>query len=211
MQLLKILALGLALGLGSNAAHAKEADPEKAAELKMAVRDLWVGHIFWVRNVAVNEWAKKKGALDVADKKAVENARAIADAIGGFYGKEAGDQMFKLLAGHYGAIRKHMKATFKKEKKDKKGQDKAIKEALANVDEIAAFLSGANPNLPKETLKSVLTTHGTHHFGQNEAIRKGDWKGEAEIWDHMRTHMLDVADVLAGAIAKQFPEKFQQE
>lgn len=80
----------------------------KTVELQLALRDLWVGHIFWVRNVVLATKYSDADAAKVAEDKVVENAKAIGDAIAPIYGKEAGDKLFGLLAGHYGAIKDYM-------------------------------------------------------------------------------------------------------
>jgi hypothetical protein len=40
-------------------------------------------------------------------QQVVANAKQIAGSIEPFYGKAATDQLFKLLAGHYTAIKQH--------------------------------------------------------------------------------------------------------
>ena len=79
--------------------------------LRAALRDLWVGHIFWVRNVAVDTLAGNKAAAAAAEKEVVANARQIAAAIEPYYGKEASEKLFGLLAGHYGAVKQYLEAT----------------------------------------------------------------------------------------------------
>src|SRR5262245_12441991 len=61
----------------------------KVAETEAALRDLWLGHIFWVRNVSVETLAGNNAAAVAAEKQVIANARQIADAIAPFYGKEA--------------------------------------------------------------------------------------------------------------------------
>ena len=73
--------------------------------------------------------------------------------------------------------------------------------------EIATFLSGANPNLPKDVLLGLLTTHVGHHAAQVDEIMKGDMQSEAATWKAMQGHMNVIADALADGIAKQFPNK----
>lgn len=187
------------------AAPAATASPEKVAETKAALRDLWIDHIFWVRNVVVARADKNKAAEDEAEKSVVANAHSIADTVGSFYGKEAGDGLFKLLAGHYGAIKAYLDASVAK---DKGKQDAATKQLLDNADAIATFLSGANPNLPKDTLLSLLQAHGGHHMTQINQLLAKDYAGEAKTWDDMAHHMYTIADALVDGIAKQFPDKF---
>ena len=179
--------------------------PGKLAATQAAERDLWVGHIFWVREVSRALADKNQAAADVAEKQEVANAKQIAGSIEPFYGKAATDQLFKLLAGHYTAIKAHATAT---NAGDAAGAKKAIADLTSNANELAKFLAGANPNLPEATLKSLLAAHGGHHVAQNQQLAAHDMAAEAKTWDAMKTHIYTIADALAGAIAKQFPDKF---
>ena len=175
-----------------------------SAELQLALRDLWTGHIFWLRSYVVASHYEDAAAADAADAKTVENARAIADAIVPFYGPEAGNKLFGLLAGHYRAVKDYMKARFAGGK-----GEAATKNLTANAAEIAAFLSGANPHLPRETVLTLLLAHGGHHIQQINVIEKGDFSSEAASWDAMLAHMHQISDALAGALARQFPDKVE--
>ncbi len=177
----------------------------KSVELREALRDLWVGHVFWVRNVALATRMGDTGAAKVAEENVVKNARAIADAIIPVYGKPAADKLFGLLAGHYGAVKEYMVAAYAA---DKGGKNAAVDKIKANATEIAGFLSSANPNLPKETLVSLLFAHGGHHMAQIEAFAAKDYAAEAQVWSAMNEHMLMIADALGRGIVKQFPAKF---
>ena len=168
-------------------------------------RDLWVGHIFWVRNVVIDTLAGNKQAAAVAEQQVVANARAIAASIEPLYGKAASDKLFGLLAGHYGAIKQHLEATVAGSKAK---QEAALKTLTANATEIARFLSAANPNLPFDTLNGALLAHGGHHIQQNQQLKAKQYAQEAQTWEAMKNHMYVIADTLAGAIAKQLAAKF---
>jgi hypothetical protein len=182
--------------------HQSQPAPVGLVETKAALRDLWVGHVFWVRNVVEATIAGNQSAAKVAETQVVSNAKQIAGAIEPFYGKAASEKLFGLLAGHYGAIKDYLIST------TPAAQDAAWKRVAANADEIAAFLSGANPNLPVDVLRGLLTAHGAHHIQQIKQLRAKDYAGEAQTWEEMKGHMYVIADALAGAIAKQFPAKF---
>ena len=177
----------------------------KSVELREALRDLWIGHVFWVRNVALTTRLGDVGAAKVAEENVVKNARAIADAIIPVYGKPAADTLFGLLAGHYGAVKGYMTAAYAA---DKAGKDAAVDKIKSNATEIAVFLSSANPNLPRETLVSLLFAHGGHHIAQINAFAAKDYAAEAQVWSAMNEHMLMIADALGKGIVKQFPKKF---
>ena len=191
--------------LGTAPARAELSPSPKVAATQAALRDLWVGHVFWVRNVAVATMNKDAVAAKVAEAQVVANAKQIAGAIEPFYGKPAGDKLFTLLAGHWGGIKAHIEATAKG---DAKAQAAALEQALKNGDEIATFLSDANPNLPKATLLALLSAHVAHHAQQNQQLHDKKYADEAKTWDAMRGHMYVIADALGDGIAKQFPAKF---
>ena len=177
----------------------------KVADTRAALRDLWLGHILAIRNVAVATMDKNPAAREVAEKGVVVNAEQIARSVEPFYGKPASDQLYTLLAGHYGAIRDHLDATVAGNPTQ---QDAAMKQLTANAGEIATFLSGANPYLPKDTVLGLLMAHAAHHITQFQQLRAGEYAREAETWNGMKQHIYVVADALTGALAKQFPNKF---
>ena len=55
--------------------------PSKLAATQAAERDLWVGHIFWVREVSRALAEKNQAAADAAEKQVVANAKQIAGSI----------------------------------------------------------------------------------------------------------------------------------
>ena len=175
----------------------------KVIETRAALRDLWVGHVFWVRNVVVATLANDTAARAAAEKATVANAKRIANAIAPYYGQPASDKLFELLAGHYGAVKQYLDAGT-----DKAKQDAAITALNSNALAIATFLSGANPNLPKDAVLGMLAAHGGHHILQINQLRAKQYDQEAETWEAMKGHMYKLADTLADAIAKQFPDKF---
>jgi hypothetical protein len=177
----------------------------KLADTKAALRDLWLGHILAIRNVAVATMDKNAAAREVAEKGVVTNAEQIARSVEPFYGKAASDKLFTLLAGHYGAIRDHLDATVAGNLSQ---QDAAMKRLTANAAEISTFLSGANPYLPRDTVMGLLMAHAAHHLTQFQQLKAGEYGQEAETWKGMKQHIYVVSDALAGALAQQFPEKF---
>lgn len=180
--------------------------PTKVADAKAALRDLWIGHVFWVRNVVDARLAGDAARAKAAEDQVVTNAKSIAGAIEPYYGKAAADELFGLLAGHWGAISGYLNAAHAGKKAD---QDAAYNKLVANADEIAKFLSGANPNLPAATLRSLLTAHGAHHVQQIQQLKAKQYADEAKTWAAMKDHMYVIADALATGIAAQFPEKFK--
>lgn len=209
-QCFSSVVLAIALGCGvafADASHgAGSALMSKQAQTQAAERDLWLGHIFWVRNVALETMAGNTAAASAAEAQVVANAKQIAASIEPFYGKAGADKLLNLLVGHYGAVKAHIDATAKG---DKDKQAAAIKDLNANAEQIADFLSGANPNLPRATVLSLYQAHGAHHVAQDLQLHDKQYAQEAQTWDAMREHIYSIADALTAAIAKQFPDKFK--
>ena len=128
--------------MAENAPAVSTAETNTASKTEMtkdALRDLWLNHVFWVRNVVAARVNGDKAAEETAEKQTVANAQAIAAAIEPFYGAEAKDALFKLLAGHYGAVKAYLDASMAK---DAAKQDTATDQLLENADQLATFLSG---------------------------------------------------------------------
>jgi hypothetical protein len=183
----------------------KEVRTEKTFQTAAALRDLWVDHIFWVRAVSVAAVNKQDAVVAVAEQQAVNNAKSIAASIEPFYGAAAKDAFFKLLAGHYGAVKAYLVATVAG---DAAAQSKATQALTSNAGEIASFLSKANPYLPKDAVQSLLLAHAGHHIQQIQELKEGRFEAEARTWEEMKKHIYQIADATADALAKQFAKKF---
>jgi hypothetical protein len=199
-------AAGSHVHLTANASGGKvPARTEKTFQTAAVLRDLWVGHIFWVRAEAVAVISKQDNAAKVAGQQAVENAQSIAATIEPFYGTVARDSFFKLLAGHYGAVKAYLVAAVAG---DATAQSTATQSLTSNAGEIASFLSKANPYLPKDAVQGLLLAHGGHHIRQILDLMDGKYEAEARTWDEMKKHVYQIADATADALAKQFAKKF---
>jgi len=185
-------------------------NPAKVANLRMTLRDLYINHIFWVRSLVISTRLGEKKAVSEADEYGLENAKAIGLSISPFYGQAAGEKFSSLFVGHYSAVKKYMSAAFANGFRGNATLKKAALDALMqNAAEIAAFVSAANPNLPKATVNGLLVTHVQQHVMSIDAVTKKDWSREADMWDPMVKEIYALSDALADGIAKQFPDKFQ--
>jgi len=188
------------------ATPAPGADRASISETKMALRDLWVEHVFWIRNYVLANSTHDEAQRKVAEAEVLANAKALSESIAPFYGQAASDSLLKLLAGHWTAVRDYDTATLAK---SKTGQDKAAANATSNARDIAKFLSGANPHLPEDTVFTLLAAHFGHHVAQITQITARDFQDEAATWRAMRLHMFVISDAIADALVKQFPQRFQ--
>jgi hypothetical protein len=177
----------------------------KTFETAALLRDLWIGHIFWVRAVSIATIEKQDDVAKIAEQQAVSNAKSIAATIEPFYGAAAKDAFFKLLAGHYGAVKAYLLATVAD---DTAKQGIATQSLTSNAEEIAGFLSKANPYLPKDAVNNLLQAHGGHHIQQIQQLKNRKYGAEAETWEDMKSHIYQIADATADALAKQFADRF---
>ena len=205
------LALGVAMAatapvaFAQAAATAAPAVAPAAPQLHAALRQLWHGHLVATRDYALAVHAGNKAGEQKAADAVVANAKQIANAVAGFYGKPAGDGLLKLLAGHWGGVKSLTDAT---KAGDKTGEQNAMNELAGNATDIAKFLAGANPNWSEGTLQGALMMHVNDHKTQLDEMMSNAPKAEqAKSWAEMQHHMDMIADVLASGIAKQFPTK----
>jgi hypothetical protein len=204
-----IVAIALAVVVLAGCAHdiraVGHANPVHVADTKEAMRDLWTGHIFWIRNVVLDNAVNNPVAREAAEQQVVINAKKIASTLTPFYGEKASEKLFSLLAGHYGAVKEYSEATVAENRLQ---QDAALALLASNADEIAVFFSGANPHLPKDTVRGLIAAHGAHHILQITQFKERDYVHEAETWKVMKQHVYVIADALTTALATQFPTKF---
>lgn len=192
-------------------AAANRAEPRQAvrtyktSQAAAALRDVWIGHIFWVRAVSATAIDGNEPAMKAAEQQAVANARSIAETVEPFYGSTAKDSFFKLLAGHYGAVKAYLEATVAD---DGSRQSTATDALTSNADAIATFLSKANPHLSKDAVQDLLLAHGGHHIQQIQQLKKRQYEAETQTWEDMKGHVYQIADATADALAKQFAKKF---
>ncbi len=204
MVILVLAVVGL-VGSAHEGLAAAGGHPRSAADLKAVLRDLWSGHNFWLRNIALDNTTNNRKALEHAEKSVTANARQIAKVFAPFYGEAASEQLFALLVKHSGAIKAYSEATVAG---NKSRQDAAKADYASNTDEIAAFFSGSNRYLPKDTVRSLFAAHGAHQFELIKELQEEDYGHEAETWQAMEQHGHAIADTLTAGLEKQFPAKF---
>ena len=200
-----VLVLVGLMGCGFEPRSVGDANPARVAEMQQTLRDLWVGHIFWVRHVVSNIATNDPEERDAAEKEVVANTKQIASTMTPFYGEAASEKLFSLLDLNISAVREYSEATVAENKQQ---QDAALAHLASNADEIANFLSHLNPYLHKDTVRSLVATHGAHHVLQINQYKTKDYAPLGATWPMMRQHIYVIADTLTTALAKQFPNKF---
>lgn len=144
------------------------------------------------------EFQAAAGALD-------GNSVALSQAIGSVYGHGAEEAFLALWRKHIGFI---VDYTTGVATKDQPKADKAVNDLLGYTRDFGAFLSSANPNLPTAVVADLVKGHVVGFKAAIDAQAKGDWVTAFAKTREAVMHMQMIADPLAGAISKQFPERF---
>jgi hypothetical protein len=174
-------------------------------ELRTAMRKLWEDHITYTRNYIISAVADL-GDKDAVAKRLLQNQEDIGNAVKPYYGDDAGNKLAALLRDHI-LIATKVVDTAKADNKQE--LDPQQKKWSQNGKDIAAFLSGANPNWSKSELEQMLQKHLDLTTGEVVGRLKKDWESDIKSYDEGHAHMLMFADMLTDGIAKQYPDKFR--
>ena len=198
-----VLAVTLVGCSGTTVTQGAKADA--TYELKMAMRKLWEEHITYTRNYIISAVAGLQDADKVAERL-LKNQDDIGGALKPYYGDEAGNKLAALLRDHI-LIATEVVTAAKAGNNDALGAGQ--EKWTANGKDIAAFLSGANPNWSRQDLESMLQRHLDLTTAEVVGRLKQDWAADIRAYDEGHEHMLMFADALSEGIAKQFPDKVQ--
>jgi hypothetical protein len=187
------------------AAHGRETTPLSAAEtLRQDMRALWSDHVIWTREYIVAAVADRPDQQAAAGRL-MRNQEDIGAAVAAYYGRPAGAKLTELLKAHIAIAVDVIKAA-------KAGDSAAMQQAdrmwHRNGEEIAAFLSTANPNWPHRMLIEMMNTHLSTTTDEVVARLSRNWEQDVLAFDAVYRHILAMSDLLSGGIIKQFPDRF---
>ena len=177
----------------------------KYLELNQTMRKLWSDHMHWTLST-VDAFFNEPKQLETKLNRLLQNQKEIGASIVPFYGQAAGDKLAKLLTEHIELAVPVLKAA---QANDKASLDTSLANWYRNANEIAGFLSAANPkNWPPSATEPALKMHITHTTEYAVNILKGEYASSIKGFEGALNHMLLLADILSEGIAKQFPGKF---
>jgi hypothetical protein len=186
-------------------AASNDINQTKVTELRIALHDLWLEHVVWTRQYIVAA-ASDSSDASFAAERLLKNQEDIGNAIKPFYGDQAGDQLTVLLKDHILVAVDLLEAA-------KAGDAAAVEEIeekwYRNADDIATFLSSANPNWTKEEMTSMLNEHLS--LTKTEAVARltGDYATDVNTFDALYRHAVSMSDEFTIGIVKQFEEQFE--
>ena len=214
LGLLALLAALLALSVsGASSAQVNRGEQARGKisrselALRNDMRKLWEDHIVWTRQVIVS-FAAGLPDLDPALQRLLANQDDIGDAAKPFYGDAAGEQLTALLREHILIAADVLAAA-------KAGDGPALAAAqerwYANGDDIAAFLTAANPkSWPLAEMRAMMREHLDLTTAEAVARLTGDWEADIAAYDEVHRHILGMADALSAGIVRQFPARFRR-
>src|SRR6266513_4470623 len=167
--------------------------PAPAAQLHDAMRKLWSDHVFWTRLYIVSAAAGDASAQTAANRL-LRNQEDIGNALVPYYGQAAGTRLTDLLKQHILIAVDLVSAATA-------GDNAKVADAdrrwHANADQLATFLSGANPNWPKATVLAMLNQHLALTTQEATARLQSRWSDDASTFDSIFSQILTMADALS--------------
>jgi len=205
-----LLAVAALLVAGAATLASSPADAGRASReaFRAEMRGLWNDHVVWTRMYVVSAATLPTELPDISAtaERLFANQTDIGNAVAAFYGDAAGAALTDLLDEHIALAAEAIGAA-------KAGDQAALDDALGrwyvNADDIARFLSEANP---RHWHFDHLSAHMRHHLDLTlaEAVARlqGDYARDIAAYDEVRTQILELSDTLANGIIAQFPGRF---
>jgi len=200
--LVRLSAALLAGWLAAPSARAMEVS--KDVQLRQAMDKLWEDHVTWTRTFIISALANlpdKQATLD----RLLQNQVDIGNAIKPYYGDDAGNKLTALLHDHIVQAGDVVTAAAAN---DKAKLEEANKVWRANADQIATFLSAANPHWAVADMKAMMNKHLDLTTEEAVARIKQDWKADVAAYDKVHNEILQMSEMLSTGIIQQFPDKF---
>lgn len=189
----------------NNESSQSVATDTKAADLRALLNNLESEHVD-LASAATRAGFDGDPSFQASAGALGKNTDELSAAIASVYGEEAGAQFKEIWASHIGFF---VDYTVAAKAGDQAGMDKAVQNLNGYVDAISVFLSGANPNLPKDAVAQLVSEHVGLLKSAVDKHGVGDYAGSYEAQRQAREQITTkIANTLAGAIVKQKPEAF---
>ena len=189
----------------SNDRAASATTTTSQVNLRTTMRKLWEDHITWTRMYIVSAEAGSADT-DATAQRLLQNQTDIGDALKPLYGDAAGTQLTALLRAHIltaGDLIAAAKAGDTAKVATTKDQ------WYANSDQIADFLSTANPgNWPAAEMRTMMHDHLDNTLAEAVDHLQGNFAADIADYDKVHEQILHMADMLTTGIIAQFPDKF---
>src|SRR5512146_11895 len=168
-----------------------------AAGLRVGLNALLSEHVYLAAAATNAALAGRQPEFEAAAAALDADSVDISKAIGSVYGPDAEKAFLPLWRKHIGFV---VDYTVGIATKDKAKQDKAVADLIKYSEDFGAFLSSANPNLPKNAVAELVKGH---IVTLKEVVDTQAAKEWPMVYSNLRTaasHMAMIADPLGMAI-----------
>jgi hypothetical protein len=177
----------------------------RAVALRTSMDKLWEDHITWTRMVIV-DFAAALPDLPTAEARLLRNQVDIGNAIKPYYGRAAGNKLTGLLRTH---ILEAVPVLQAAKAGDKTRLTAALTAWYANANQIAAFLSKANPrDWPLPMTRAMMRQHLALTTKEAVARLQGKWAADVAAYDQVHAEILHMSAMLSNGIVRQFSARF---
>lgn len=199
-----MLSAGIINQLPDKFSHEKATSQQIA--LTLAMNKLWEDHITWTR-IYIMSVTSSLPDSNAAALRLLQNQVDIGNAIKPYYGVQAGNQLAGLLRDHILIAADLLAAA-------KAGDTAKVQDAstrwYANANQIASFLSNANPNnWTLSDMQTMMKSHLNLTLQEATARLNSDWSGDVSAYDQVHSEILQMAGMLSTGIIAQFPDQFK--
>jgi len=177
-----------------------------AVDLRTSLNTLLSEHVYLAARATGAALRGNMTAFRAAATALDANSDDIIRAVGSVYGPDAQRAFDPLWKKHIGFV---VDYTTGLATNNKAKQDKAVQDLLAYTQEFGAFLNSATKSLPTDAVAGLVREHILTLKAVIDAQKAGN---QPAVYTNLRKamgHMQMVADPLAEAIVKQFPDRFR--
>ena len=184
--------------------HGHAAISANELALRRTMDRLWEEHVAWTR-LAIISLTTNAPDTQATVARLLQNQTDIGNAVKPFYGP-AGKQLTALLREHI-LIAADLIGVAQKGDQDGVAAQQA--RWTKNADEIATFLSKANPdNWKLGEMKAMMREHLRLTTNEVVARLQGDWAADVKAYDRVEREILQMSEMLADGLVAQFPSRF---
>lgn len=175
----------------------------RQADYVMAWRELWLDHVYWTR-LAMMALVHDVPGADQTVSRLLRNADDMVGLLAPEYGMQTLEPLRELLKGHL-----TIAATLVSEaRQGAASAEQTERDWHENADQIARFLSSANPYMEYADVRGMFESHLA--MTKDEAVDRisGKWDEDIATYEEIQSMALMMADAMSGAVIRQFPNKF---
>ncbi len=188
--------------------HARPTGLPTAAQVAFhdQMRKLWEDHVTWTR-LAIVTFADGYQGFGATATRLLQNQTDIGNAVAPFYGTAAGQHLSSLLHDH---ITIAVRLLEDAKKGDTAAFDAAKVSWYANANQMADFLSAANPRFwPDPIMREAMKEHLDQTLAESVDELNGNYPASVNDYEAIHLHILAMADLISSGIMHQFPARFR--